>query len=333
MKSISVALATYNGEDMVEAQIRSILSQSCPPGEIIVSDDNSTDLTVQVIQRIKAEGYYTDIKIIENKERKGYTKNYENAIKNCSGEIIFLSDQDDFWFPGKIEKIMKVFYKNSETRLVYHDAKYADSNLHPQDLTVFEKRQHIRKKRSFVQILKNPGVKGCTVAFSADLKNKALPFVDEHGKDFWLVVIAAALGSIVPVSDTLMFYRRHSKAQTKDIGKTGVLKKVFWSIPSDKKIKTLKLLYHRISFLQEQKENDEYKNAILDAKKEILSYRSFLEKRKMFIEGFNPSRLREMLSFFMAGKYHRYSLGGGRVFLLDILASIRKVGIFNFIHG
>lgn len=97
---ISVCLATYNGQQYILEQLQTILPQLSEDDEIIISDDNSTDNTVNLIKSINDNR----IKIFINKSGKRiYTKNFENAINHSLGDFIFLCDQDDVWMPNKVE--------------------------------------------------------------------------------------------------------------------------------------------------------------------------------------------------------------------------------------
>ncbi|MDE6793421.1 MAG: glycosyltransferase, partial [Muribaculaceae bacterium] len=100
---VSVCLATYNGELFIKEQIQSIIPELENEDEIIISDDGSTDNTLPIIRNFKD----SRIKIFINKETQGVNNNMENAIRKASGDIIFLSDQDNVWIKGKIEKCVK----------------------------------------------------------------------------------------------------------------------------------------------------------------------------------------------------------------------------------
>lgn len=82
---ISVCLATYNGGKYIKEQLDSILSQLDTTDEVIISDDGSSDNTLEVIKKLNEDR----IKIVPNKLEKGYSKNFENAISHASGDIIF----------------------------------------------------------------------------------------------------------------------------------------------------------------------------------------------------------------------------------------------------
>ena len=119
---ISVCMATYNGEKFIEKQLKSILEQSKLVDEIVISDDNSSDKTIEIIEKIKKETK-TPIKILINK-RRGVISNFENALNNCRGKYIFLADQDDVWLKNKVEAVYKKLIKYD---LVVHNARIIDS--------------------------------------------------------------------------------------------------------------------------------------------------------------------------------------------------------------
>ena len=121
---VSVAMATYNGEKYIEEQIKSILSNLSSNDEVIISDDGSTDKTMEIINSFHDER----IRVIDG-PKKGVIKNFENAIKNCNGDYIFLSDQDDIWCSKKVTTILNIFKNDSSTVLIVHDNKMIDAKL------------------------------------------------------------------------------------------------------------------------------------------------------------------------------------------------------------
>ena len=98
----SVCVTTYNGERFIEAQLRSILSQIAPDDEIIVSDDGSMDNTLKIVD------FIGDKRIRVRHSNAHYFKdNFIEAMQEAKGDIIFLSDQDDVWLPGKYERCLQ----------------------------------------------------------------------------------------------------------------------------------------------------------------------------------------------------------------------------------
>ncbi|MGE8432278.1 glycosyltransferase [Chryseobacterium joostei] len=118
----SIALCTYNGETYIAEQLESILSQSKPVHEIIICDDGSTDDTLKILSD------YTDrfpnlIKVYLNPENLGYVGNFEKAMSLCSGDLVFLCDQDDRWYSHKVATITEIFERQTAVNIVCHNVK------------------------------------------------------------------------------------------------------------------------------------------------------------------------------------------------------------------
>src|SRR5688500_18132345 len=101
--SLSVALASYNGERYIGEQLDTIAQQTRLPNELIISDDASTDSTWSIVRDF-AERAPFPVRLLQH-ERFGSARNFEIAIQACRGDVIFLCDQDDIWYPNKIETI------------------------------------------------------------------------------------------------------------------------------------------------------------------------------------------------------------------------------------
>lgn len=119
---ISVCMATYNGGKYLREQVDSILNQdlSAFPDaelEIVVSDDGSTDDTITILEsykddRIKVFHHRNHRQHRYNKAAYACTENFGYAMEKATGDFIFLSDQDDIWYPWKIERQVTVLLKN-----------------------------------------------------------------------------------------------------------------------------------------------------------------------------------------------------------------------------
>ena len=105
---ISVAMAVYNGERFILEQLKSLAHQTHLPDEMVVSDDCSTDRTVRIVTEFARHAPFS-IKVLTNDKNVGCTKNYERAIRDCSGDVIFLCDCDDVWYPRKIAIMERAF--------------------------------------------------------------------------------------------------------------------------------------------------------------------------------------------------------------------------------
>lgn len=201
--TVSVAIATYNGEKYVKEQINSILDNLEEYDEIIVSDDGSTDETIDIIKSLHDKR----IKIIEG-PRKGIKQNFANAIEHTSGDIIFLADQDDVWLDGKVDKVLNVFEENEEITLVVHNAKIVNDKLEEiPPYNTFEWRKS--KKGILNNIWKNTYI-GCCMAFREELKEKILPIPNDiEMHDQWIGIINETNSKSLFLNEELIEYRRH----------------------------------------------------------------------------------------------------------------------------
>ena len=203
--AISVCIATYNGQQFIEEQLLSILSQLGENDEIIISDDGSTDNTLFIIDRLAD----TRIRVYNNLGRSGPIYNFENALKHAVGDYIFLSDQDDKWLPGKVEK-MKQALNNIE--LVVSDCYIGDEDLNIIKESFFDWRS---SRNGILKNIWRNSYLGCCMAFHRNLLEYALPFpknIPMH--DIWLGLIAEIYYKTIFIPDRLMVYRRHRSNTT-----------------------------------------------------------------------------------------------------------------------
>ena len=216
---ISVALAAYNGEKFIEEQLRSILSQLGEGDEVVVSDDNPSGATKAAVLSMGDPR----IKYVEG-PGQGVIKNFEFAISQTSGDIIFLSDQDDVWLPGKVAAVRREIENGA--LLVMHDAKITDENLSVTEESFIKAHN---SKLGFVRnIIRNSYI-GCCMAFSSELKSKILPFpknLPMH--DQWIGLKAERAGKVVLLDEPYLLYRRSGDSLTG--GKTTLLQKLKWRI-------------------------------------------------------------------------------------------------------
>ncbi|MCR5127860.1 MAG: glycosyltransferase, partial [Lachnospiraceae bacterium] len=119
---ISVVMCTYNGENYIKEQLRTILKQSRKPEEVILCDDRSTDRTTEIIRNfIRVCGLEERWHLYENAENVGWKRNFMEALRRSTGDLIFLADQDDLWHPRKIELMSKACEQHPEIGLLVCD--------------------------------------------------------------------------------------------------------------------------------------------------------------------------------------------------------------------
>lgn len=197
-KKITVCVATYNGENYIKEQLDSILSQLGKHDEVVISDDGSTDRTLEIIQIINDPR----IKIYHSSFRN-VILNFENALEKATGDIIFLSDQDDIWYPNKVEKSIKI--------LENQDLIFSNLSVFSDDITENYAMYDIRKNHNCMayNFVKNHCV-GATIAFRANLLKYILPIpkgIEMH--DMWIYFISSVYGKTHYYRSPLIYYRRH----------------------------------------------------------------------------------------------------------------------------
>lgn len=127
--TISVCMSTYNGENYIEEQLYSILHQSCRPDEVIICDDASSDSTVEIVSKFIRDNQLEEVwKLYKNSENRGYPANFYHAMSFCSGDLVFLSDQDDIWHEKKLEQMSNVLDKHTKAKVLCCKFGLIDAN-------------------------------------------------------------------------------------------------------------------------------------------------------------------------------------------------------------
>ena len=216
--SVSVVMCTFNGERFVAEQLESILTQTVPPDEIIISDDGSSDSTLAVIDKVRQASKLAVRWDIQTRENPlGPAKNFESALKRATGDVIALADQDDLWTPHKLETLTAALTNTAGALLVHSDARLIDESgqngttLMKTLALTRQERQHLRSGSAIRALLKRNLVTGATMVISRKLLDTALPIPDGWVHDEWLAVIAALQDGVVFDEGLLISYRQHSR--------------------------------------------------------------------------------------------------------------------------
>ena len=134
---ISIIMATYNGEDYIREQLNSIVGYLKPRDELLISDDGSTDDTIQIIEEYVNK--YPNVKLVYG-PHDGTSMNFMSTVPKCNGDIVLFCDQDDIWMSEKIETIRSFFESHPDIQVVMHNATFCDGEGNTIDGTIFTRR-------------------------------------------------------------------------------------------------------------------------------------------------------------------------------------------------
>ncbi len=238
---VSVALCTYNGARFLGEQLDSLLAQTRRPDELIVCDDASTDDTVTIVHDFSAAAPFA-VKVVANPATIGFIKNFEKAIAECSGELIFLCDQDDVWLPEKIDAIEERFREDASPGLFFGNAQLVDRELKPLRRDLFgelgfdqRKQQIVKAGRTLDLLLRTNYICGATMAFRAAFKPLVLPIPD-YGPllhDGWIGLLLSIVGQVAFDERPLIKYRVHDQQQI-GLSHVSTLSQVVHAQPTDR---------------------------------------------------------------------------------------------------
>jgi glycosyltransferase involved in cell wall biosynthesis len=241
---VSVCIATYNGQEFIAEQLESIVEEKgALEFEIVVVDDASTDGTVAVVEEVLGSVEGITLDIYRSPQRRGVASAFETAIKRATGDIIFLSDQDDIWIKGRAQQMLEALIASEKLLLVSnytvfgegeeYGARFrfragagdegaggvgstgaisASSADNRADASSADLDQHYLRAR-WGLFMKTLPFYGCTFAFRAELKQLILPFptMAREAYDEWIAYCALYRKSVKILADDTVRRRLHSQ--------------------------------------------------------------------------------------------------------------------------
>jgi glycosyltransferase involved in cell wall biosynthesis len=215
---VDILLATFNGEQFIERQIESVLDQMDSGHRLLIRDDGSSDGTVSIVRRF-ADRRSNRIVLLEDKgPQLGACRSFGRLLEHSDADYILLCDQDDVWLPGRIarplERIQEVEREHGSNRpvLAHTDLVVVDENLDT-IAPSFWSYSHLRPEcgSGLNRLLVQNVVTGCATMMNRALARLACPIPSAAAPmhDWWLALVASALGQIETIPEATVLYRQH----------------------------------------------------------------------------------------------------------------------------
>ncbi|OOG51080.1 glycosyltransferase family 2 protein [Rhodanobacter sp. C01] len=320
---LSIVISTYNGATYLPQQLDSLLGQTCLPDEIVIGDDGSTDATLDILQTFaeRAQAAGIAVKLRCNPGNLGYVGNFSAGLREASGDILFLCDQDDVWRSDKLARMAACFANDPQLLLLHSDARLVDAHGESLQCSLFDalqvtsqEKRAIHEGRAFEVVLRRSFVTGATAALRRELVSLALPVAQDWIHDEWLTAVAAASGRIDFIDAPLIDYRQHGGNQIGARRRTLAMKWQDLLLPRGRLLSNEAT---RLRWLEEFLGRAGFSDGV-DRAAQIHHKRSHFERRVAIGHLPRWQRLLPVLREARAGCYRRYGTGG-RSMLRDLL--------------
>jgi glycosyltransferase involved in cell wall biosynthesis len=188
--------------------LESILTQLSDRDEVILVDDASTDNTVSIVSGLMD----SRVIVVRHATNQGVIASFEDAVRGATGDILFLSDQDDIWAPNRVSRTLEAFADNRELAVVVSNLALIN-----EEGTGFVTDKRLKQwpfdSRLIPNLIANR-FQVSAMAFRSSLIHKILPFPKKFLflHDAWIGARCALTRSRVGyISEPLLFYRRHAE--------------------------------------------------------------------------------------------------------------------------
>lgn len=239
---INIVMSTYNGEQFLAEQIDSIQQQTFKDWQLLIRDDGSSDQTPEIIKSFVAQ----DPRIVfineHDRENFGVIKNFFTLIKHDKADYYFFSDQDDVWLEDKLETMLTAArqYPDQLPLMVYTDLCVVDQNLQVMNQSMIRSQSH-HANTELVQELTENTVTGGVAMINHALAERWRTLDNIIMHDWYLAVLATAIGKLVYIDQPGELYRQHdnnvlgARTFTKRLktwlsGPSKMLEKYWWLI-------------------------------------------------------------------------------------------------------
>lgn len=289
MVTTSIVMAVFNGQKFLMEQLNSIETQIVRTDQLILVDDCSEDCSLEILRTFANQSSINTM-VFSTQRNMGHAAAFEFGLRHAEGDLIFFCDQDDIWFPEKIQEIVSLAQKRIDCLAFTNDVVVTDEYLTPISTSLLHETRKIWPNPTESYFL------GCASAVRREVLDFGIPFPKVFNThDRWLLQLANGLGGRAIHNKTLQYWRRH-QTNTSTLFSTGKfptlqyfkerIRNARLENKIDKEIDEVSSILARIKQLASEKrlgrfaENAENFQSILERKKGFLEYRSGIRKYK-----------------------------------------------------
>jgi glycosyltransferase involved in cell wall biosynthesis len=207
--SISVAMATYNGERYIASQLDSLATQTRKPFELVITDDGSTDKTLDIVGAFAKTAPFP-VRVFSNNARLGYADNFLRAGSLCVGDLIAFCDQDDVWLDMKLQLCATEFIDPEVLLCVHSGELWKDGVQTGVKCPGYDRRQ-VYPPLTIYPLLSSYGFAMVVRRSLLTITDNGVrvPVDDPMAHDQWVWFLSSIFGKIVLIPDVLVLYRQH----------------------------------------------------------------------------------------------------------------------------
>jgi rhamnosyltransferase len=212
--SISILMATYNGEKYLRQQLLSLIAQTYPYWQLWIKDDGSTDTTISIIDEFCSLDPRIH-KVPSSEKNLGAGKTFFSLLPYSDTPYTIFCDQDDIWLEKKLEELVRYAEEklvSDKVGMVYCDA-YAYSDAKGTIISQSVSHLHATSLNEFLFF--NSGYQGCSILFNQPLTEMAKNYTtDFYMHDDIISLLAHTFGDVYFLDKPLMLYRQHDNNVT-----------------------------------------------------------------------------------------------------------------------
>ncbi|MBT7504520.1 MAG: glycosyltransferase family 2 protein [Gemmatimonadales bacterium] len=221
--TVGIVLAVHNGAAYLEEQVESIRAQTHEKWRLWIRDDGSTDDTAELVDRLAARDERVS-RVHDNSQRLGAGPSFGTLLQGLPRgiEYVFCCDADDVWFTDKIERSLDTMreaeMEGGGPLLVHSDLRVADSALALIHTSYWELIGINPNNTSFPGLFVHNVATGPTMMMNRDLFERVTPIPQEAAyQDWWITLVAGAVGRVVAIPEPTVTYRRHDSNTTPEL--------------------------------------------------------------------------------------------------------------------